>query len=224
MIEIVAATRLAKDDFWARSALGGSLRRLESDERWVPRIAFENAQGLPEIYNARIDLDTEHDVLVFMHDDLWIDDAFFGQRLLEGLTKFDVIGVAGNRRRVPGQVGWCYLNEKPTMDGPPHLSGTVCHGKGPWGELSNFGPAPAEVELLDGVLIAARRSRLREKRVRFDPRFRFHFYDLDFCRSARTAGLTLGTWPIGITHQSEGAFGSAAWFAALRDYRAKWPD
>jgi GT2 family glycosyltransferase len=224
MIEIVGATRMAKDDFWARSALGRSLVRLESDERWVPRIAFENRRGLPEVYNERIDIDTEHDVLVFLHDDVWLDDAFFGERLLAGLERFDVIGVAGNKRRVPRQVGWKLLDEAPTEDALSNLSGTVCHGKEPCGTLSYFGPAPAAVELLDGVLIAARRSTLRRCGLRFDPSFRFHFYDLDFCRSARARELELGTWPISITHQSEGHFGTPDWFAGLGTYRAKWPE
>lgn len=105
-----------------------------------------------------------------------------------------------------------------------NLSGAVSHGKQPLGGVASFGPAPAECELLDGALLAARASRLRDAGVRFDPTFDFHFYDMDFCRTARRAGLRLGTWPICITHQSGGAFGSEAWTRRHADYRAKWPD
>jgi hypothetical protein len=58
--------------------------------------------------------------------------------------------------------------------------------------------------------------------VRFDPRFTFHFYDMDFCRSCERAGLSMGTWPIAITHRSTGAFGSPAWQAGYAEYLAKW--
>lgn len=42
MIEIVAATRFAEADFWRKSALGWSLRRLAYDSRLVARIAFDS--------------------------------------------------------------------------------------------------------------------------------------------------------------------------------------
>jgi hypothetical protein len=68
------------------------------------------------------------------------------------------------------------------------------------GRVDWFGPFGA-CELLDGVLFAVR----RERTAMFDPQFDFHFYDLDFCRSARSMGLTLGTWPISITHAGKPA-------------------
>ena len=58
--------------------------------------------------------------------------------------------------------------------------------------------------------------------MRFDERFPFHFYDLDFCRSARANGLRLGTWPITLTHQSGGRFGIPEWRKAYADYLNKW--
>ena len=45
----------------------------------------------------------------------------------------------------------------------------------------------------------------------FDPALRFHLYDLDFCRTAHTKGLSVGTWPLAVTHQSGGAFGGPEW-------------
>ncbi len=60
---------------------------------------------------------------------------------------------------------------------------------------------------MDGVFLAAKKSALTEYAVTFDPQFDFHFYDMDFCRTARKAGLTLGTWLVKLTHQSAGAFG-----------------
>lgn len=224
-IEIVSATRLSQQEFVEKSALGLSLRRLQGDKRLRATVAFANSRGLPEVYNSRIQAADGREVLVFMHDDVWIDDYFLPERVLEGLAAFDVIGVAGNRRRVAGQTAWAFIDEQRTWDARVNLSGRVAHGKGPFGKVASYGDVvPAECELLDGVFLAARRARLLEKGVLFDPRFDFHFYDMDFCRTARKQGLRLGTWPVCLTHQSGGDFTTEAWKEKYRLYREKWPD
>ena len=223
-IHLVSATRRDKDAFWSESALGLSLRRFAGDDRLVPWIAYANRRGLPEVYNEVIDHPGAQGLLVFVHDDVWLDDLFFAQRLIDGCQAWDVMGVAGNRRRLTGQPGWAFTNMTLQWDDSRHLSGMIGHGQQPFGRVTRYGELPAECELLDGVLLAARAAALRDSGCRFDPRFRFHFYDLDFCRSARASGLRLGTWPIGMTHQSGGAFGSETWLEGLRTYRAKWQD
>ena len=220
--EIVSATRLRKADFWDRSALGVSLRRLGPLVGLSQHISFENQSGLSRIYNERINAQTAEHSLVLVHDDVRIDDYYFFDRIAEGLTKADVIGIAGNKRRVALQPAWPFTDEKFTWDSAENLSGAVAHGKNPFGQISRFGSVPTSCELLDGVLLAANASVLRSAGVYFDPRFDFHFYDMDFCRSARAAGLSLSTWPICITHQSGGSFGSRAWRGGLEKYRAKW--
>jgi GT2 family glycosyltransferase len=224
MIEIVTATRKSEAGFRKETALGISLRRLSYDKRLVARVAFENRRGLPEIFNAGIAAAGDDDILVFMHDDVWIDDIYFGDRIVEGLKAFDVIGVAGNRRRVPKQPSWAFVSNIANNLDHPNLSGSVAHGKHPFGALEYFGPVPGECELLDGMFLAARKSVLAASEVAFDPRFDFHFYDMDICRSAKLRGLRLGTWPICLTHQSSGAFGGASWFAMYTAYLAKWKD
>ena len=224
MIEIVSATRKPEKEFRNRTPLGISIRRLAHDTRLVAHVAFENRRGLPEIYNERIAAAGADDILVFMHDDVWIDDSFFGDRIVGGLEVFDVIGIAGNRRRMPMQPSWAFLHTTRDWDDRANLSGCVAHGKHPFGAISYFGPVPGECELLDGVLLAARKSVLAASDVGFDPRFDFHFYDMDFCRSARARGLRLGTWPISITHQSGGALGGAIWMEQYSAYLAKWKD
>lgn len=224
MIEIISATRLSERDFWNESALGISLRRLEHDSRLVPRLAFSNRRGLPEIYNERISAGDANDILVFIHDDVWIDDYFLVDRAIEGLRTYDVIGVAGNRRKVPHQPAWAFLDCSFTWDDSANLSGAIAHGETPFGPISFFGATPVDCELLDGVFLAAKKSALKSNGVFFDPRFDFHLYDMDFCRSARQCGLRLGTWPICLTHQSGGAFGTKQWAEKYRAYIEKWGD
>lgn len=225
MIEIVTATRLSADEFWNSSALGISMRRLSFDNRFSVQVAPSNRAGLAEVYNTRISPANRSQIVVFVHDDVWIDDYFLADRLLAGLEAFDVIGVAGNRRRSPRQRAWHYVSAPGQQQDRDGLSGAIAHGKTPFGRISSYGPAPAECELLDGVFLAARLRTLLDRSVRFDPLFDFHFYDLDFCRSARRAGLRLGTWPICLTHQSiGGAFESAPWLNAHAKYLQKWVD
>jgi hypothetical protein len=76
--------------------------------------------------------------------------------------------------------------------------------------------------LLDGLFLAVRTQAIKEAGLRFDERFRFHCYDLDFCRSALQRRLRIGTWPIAVTHDSGGAFGSAAFKEGARAYLDKW--
>lgn len=225
MIEIISATRMSETEFWSKAPLGVSLRRLSRDTRLVPQVTFENQRGLPDVINARINATDGHDIFVFVHDDVWIDDFYLCDRVVNGLKIFDVIGVAGNRRRVDRQPAWALIDmrdNKFAWDANNNLSGSVAHGSHPFGSVSFFGVTPAECELLDGVFLATQKSRLKASDVQFDPRFDFHFYDMDFCRSARSKGLRLGTWPICITHQSSGSFASASWQEKYRCYLEKW--
>ena len=222
-VVVVSASKLSESAFWAHSALGLSLRRLiQQGEKITTDIAFENSRGLPLIFNAAIERAQDNDILVFVHDDVWIDEYNFSQKVATGLKQFDVIGVAGNRRRIPNQPAWCFVNQEFTWDDKKNLSGQVGHGANAFGQLSDFGEAPADCELLDGVFLAARKCILTASKVQFDPRFDFHFYDMDFCRSARQAQMKLGTVIIILTHQSVGAFGTAHWIKNYDLYLSKW--
>ena len=222
-VEIVSATRFSESDFWSKSALGLSLKRhLKQDARLSASIAFENSRGLSEVFNDCIEQADDNAILVFIHDDVWIDEAGFADTVIEGLKHYDVIGVAGNRRRLPNQPAWAFIDHQLTWDDQSNLSGRIAHGKSAFGEVEDFGAVPAECELLDGVFLASKKSSLKQHEVRFDTQFDFHFYDLDFCRSARKSGLRLGTWLISLTHQSLGDFGGQHWGEKYQCYLKKW--
>lgn len=223
MIEIISATRHSAKSFWTMTPLGLSLSRLKFDARYTTSITYNNRKGLPEIYNHSICSAETAEILVFIHDDVWVDDHFFADRIIEGLKLYDVLGVAGNMRILPNQPGWGFIDDSLTKsDDISYLSGAVAHGPTPFGTVSNFGKTPARCELLDGVLLAARRQTLVNSNSYFDPLFNFHFYDLDFCRTARKNGLSLGTYSIAITHSSIGSYGSTEWKDGLNRYREKW--
>lgn len=219
----VSATRLNEKDFWSKSLLGRSLRPRLNQTTITCRIAFENTRGLPDVYNEAI-REENADILVFLHDDVWLEDTQLTQKIRTALKFNDVIGVAGNIRRVARQPAWLFLrnrNGQLELD-RANLSGSIKHGEPGRSTISNFGIAPAMCELMDGVFLAATRTKLIRSNVGFDPDFKFDFYDMDFCRTARRAGLTLSTWPINLIHLSSGMFGGEAWKKMEDLYSAKW--
>lgn len=194
------------------------------DSRVTLQIAFENKAGLSSIYNDAITR-SQSDILVFLHDDVWLEDPALLKKISTGLKKFDVIGVAGNKRIIKNQPSWFfseYKNNEFTRDDLKNLSGSVYHGAPGRASLSSFGEAPAACKLMDGVFLAANRKTLKRYEVKFDPTFTFDFYDLDFCRQACQKNLRIGTWPIKIIHKSSGEFGKASWKRGLELYLRKW--
>lgn len=224
-IRIVCATRKSRDEFFAQTGLGRSLS-LHRPSDVELRLFPANARGLPEVYNAAIAESIKEDiVLLFMHDDLHLCDFHWAEKVRQGLGAFDVVGVAGNRRRVARQPGWLFIDERLTRDSRENLSGAVGHGRGlPLDAIDVFGPSGQQVKLLDGLFLAVRSETLRAKSLRFDERFDFHFYDMDFCRQAERAGLRLGTWPLSLIHESTGDYISEGWRRGYDRYIEKWQD
>jgi GT2 family glycosyltransferase len=227
-IRLVCATRLSSDEFFKTAPLGRSLRHYRTfpqHQRIELRLFSDNREGLPGLYNRAID-EAARDpaVLVFLHDDVHLSDFYWASRVHEGLHAFDVIGLAGNRRRLPAQPSWIHVNAAMERDDFANLSGVLGHGTGfpELTELSVYGVPGQEVKLLDGVLLAVHSDVLQRSGVRFDARFRFNFYDMDFCRQAERAGLRMGTWGISLVHESAGAFRSADWSSAYESYLNKY--
>jgi hypothetical protein len=222
-IRIVCATRKGREDFFTHTALGKSLSLYRPAAVEI-RLFPENDRGLPGLYNKAIDESAKDGAaLLFMHDDLHLCDFHWADRVRQGLGAFDVIGLAGNRRRVPRQPGWLFLDERLTPDNRENLSGAVGHGRGlPLDTIDVFGPSGQPVKLLDGLFLAVGSETLRAKSIRFDERFDFHFYDVDFCRQAENAGLRMGTWPISVVHESSGGFISDGWRRGYESYLDKW--
>lgn len=222
-IRLVCATRENKESFFTNTALGKSWA-IYSQLPIDLRLYENNASGLPKIYNQAIeDSKTSPAILVFIHDDLHLCDFFWTTRIFEGLLQFTIVGLVGNKRRVPRQPTWAFIDEEFTWDSRANLSGTVGEGSGfPNCVVGYFGPTSVEVKLLDGLLLAAHSQTLVDNDCYFDEQFEFHFYDLDFCRQAESKGLTMGTCPISAIHESVASLQSTAWRAAYQKYLDKW--
>ena len=225
-LRIVSATRLPESAFWKSSALAQSLSGWRHDSRLIFDIAFENTASLPSVYNVALAVAAADECVLFVHDDVWFQDSLWLEKVRAALKRFDVVGVAGTRRRVKGQPAWLYskvcLETGQAVLDRDYLSGAVAQGAHPaTAQAVVYGPAPASCELLDGVFIAFLAGRVRRSSVKFDERFSFHHYDLDFCRRARASGLSVGTWPIDLVHQSGGAI-DESWRRSRDLYLKKW--
>jgi len=224
VFRFVCATRETAADFPTKTALGRSLAPYLRSPSVELKLFAENRQGLPRLYNEALrEAAARPAILIFIHDDVHLCDFFWAMHLVSGLRSFDVIGLAGNKRRVPRQPSWYYIDERFTRESPENMSGIVGHGSGfPPANLSSYGAPGQQVKLLDGLFLAAHSRTLLAKRIEFDERFDFHFYDMDFCRQAEVCNLRLGTWTISVIHESGGNFASDSWRAAYERYLEKW--
>jgi hypothetical protein len=221
---IVCATRGAREAFFEKTALGQSLAPWRDDIRLQLMLFDRNSRPLGSVYNEAIERSRGHSVhLVFVHDDVYLTDFDWPDKIIEGLRHWQVLGLVGNRRRQTGQPHWCFVDVHRTRDRTVNLSGVVAHGRGAvLHYLRRFGPSGQRCVLLDGFMLAAHSEVLVDHGLRFDPQFAFHFYDVDFCRKAEALGLSMGTWPIQVVHGSAGSYGSDAWHAAYGLYLRKY--
>ena len=168
----------------------------------------KNKKGLPYIYNQYITrkVAKKHDIVVFCHDDLYIDDMKLRGKLYKSMfvDKYDIVGLAGATT--------CTINEQtPTlwhlMSDRKTWSGTVFHPAGKDTNLvmsSTYGPTPQRCLVLDGVFLAINVKRARETGWKFNENFEFHHYDIASCLDANEKQMKMGTCMIHAIHDSPG--------------------
>lgn len=227
MLTLVCATTQMPEHFERGTLLGRSLRQFPKALR--PRLFLvagnrgPKALGLPEIYNQAIRQLPQSGIVAFVHDDLYVHDWFLQFRLEQALRYFDLVGLTGEGDPGPEQGSW-YFDRR--VDGRWYWSqrrpsGFLNHFDPALTAPSDYGPTPRRSMVLDGVFLAMKLETIKRTGLEFDPQFRFHSYDIDFCRSALELGLSLGTWPIACTHASPGRHDSQ-WEEAVSRYQTKW--
>jgi GT2 family glycosyltransferase len=216
-VTLVSATRGASLD---EKALGKSLRRIPDVVK--TKFVTNNTDGLSKVYNRFLTAEYKDDILLFVHDDVFLEDYYVAHRLNEAMEKFDVVGIAGQTNWPPdavwddGQNGVCISkwNAGALTMGDEPLTSTCL-----W-----FSREPEQAcVMVDGLLIAMNTQRVLEVGATFDEQFAFGIYDLDFSRTCVQKGLRVGVWPLVVTHQSNGnVVGSELWFKEMALYKEKW--
>jgi len=229
-VRIIAATTKNEANFRQRSMLGQSLCLFPSLSNLKINIFYDNfgnqRRGLSTIYNLFLQSDYKEEILLFVHDDVFLNDWHIVHRLNDAIQYFDVIGLAGNTTpdfdEPAWNLAWNRVKYPNGLQPKEYKSGSVTHIYEGRIIPSYYGESPRKCQLLDGLFLALNTKMILEKSVRFDEQFEFHFYDLDFCRHCLSKELKLGTWPIAVTHDSVGDFQSSEWISSKEKYLLKW--
>lgn len=217
---IVSCTKENIDNFYDNTPLGKSLTKLKLIYPTLNTLIYtENKSGLSECYNKAINIMLNDDVkIIFIHDDVYINDMFIFEKLEEVFKEFDIIGVAGSSNFSLNRLPLAWHNSL-----RDDWSGGLFHPKVDKSENYNniyytdFGSFNKSVACIDGLFIAVKVSSIKEKEVRFDNKFTFDHYDLDFSLSCITKGLKIGTVPVILTHISHGSGINSERYKKLQD-------
>ena len=166
-------------------------------------IHYNNRSGLSSTYNKAIDNSTDFDFVVFVHDDVLINDHQFFSKVIN--SKFDVIGNVGGLQYITPE-DWKTRPFLWTEACRGKASGFVLHKHPNHSDVfipSSFGLSPLPCVWLDGQMLILNKKAILSG-LRFCEDYTFDFYDGALCFMARKMGLKVGTAPILATHESCG--------------------
>ncbi len=147
-------------------------------------IGIHDATSMCEGYN-RGAARASGESLIFCHDDIEFLHDDFGERVLQHLAHYDVVGVAGSSKLVDADWGHAGL---------PYVHGQIIHRPPGQADYLYFAaglqaPIVENVHALDGVFIGMQRrvwEALNFDEATFNG---FHLYDIDFTYRAHLAGF-----------------------------------
>lgn len=207
MIVVVSCTKSNKTDFH-NTPLGKCFTHVFDNAESC--IFYENTRGLSVCYNEAIEKYKNEkyliDIMLFVHDDVYIQDAYVHKKLIDGFKQFDILGLAGssdfNINRSP--ITWHNSPKNSWSGGVEHPLQPHTSSENNQFYFSSYGPTPKRCVIIDGLFMAFKYDVLLESNVRFDEDFDFDFYDTSICTRAALAGLKIGTTNIFCTHMSHG--------------------
>ena len=185
------------------SMLAKSLNELKNDVTVV--INANNKSGLSQAYNRQLTAENliKHDIVLFVHDDVFIDDLKLKGKLYTALNqmKYDIVGLAGSSKvKIKQPCLWHVMSEREDM------SGAVSHPINDSSQLgvTSFGPWPKRCLVIDGLFMAVNLKKVLQAGGKFNESFKFHHYDLSSCLDANKLKLKIGTYPVHVTLASPG--------------------
>lgn len=191
----------SKDD-GKKSQLVQSLDAIKDDVSLV--INANNKIGLSKAYNRQLIPENliKHDIVLFVHDDVFIDDVKLRGKLYVAMEtlNYDIVGLAGSSKlKISQPALWHQMSPREAW------SGAVSH---PIGDkqlsVTSFGPWPKRCLVLDGLFLAVNLARVLETGWQFNEDYMYHHYDISSCLDANKLKLKMGTYPINATHSSPG--------------------
>ena len=159
----------------------------------------DNTESLSKCYNKILKDPRNLDkTVLFVHDDVELNDIFLGRKLLD--SPYSITGLAGAKsfNKTFDKAAWHI--SAPRED---HV-GEVAHNKDGNVWTTVFGPTKSRALIIDGLFIACKVKDLVKKDLYFDEAFGFHFYDITFCLRANDKKVSCGVLPIHVVHHGLG--------------------
>jgi len=70
--------------------------------------------------------------------------------------------------------------------------------------MSGYGPTPSRCLVVDGLFMSVNVNKAAKAGWKFNENYDFHHYDIASCLDAHKLGMTIGVWPIFVSHASPG--------------------
>lgn len=164
----------------------------------------DNTSPLPLVYNKYItpEILEKHDIVLFVHDDVYIDDLGCFDKMYRAIFECgnDIVGLAGSSQAIIKKPALWHL-----MSSGEHHSGAVGHfAHDNTIRTAAFGLYPKRCLLLDGLFLGVNLKTVLSAGWQFNENFSFHHYDLSSCLDANKLKLKLSTYNINVIHASPG--------------------
>lgn len=170
-------------------------------------IIENNTTSLSEIYNKYLSEQnrSKHDIILFIHDDVYIDDLEIFTKLYTYIFeyKYDIVGVAGGTDIHIKKPALWHLMSKNRYGYISHPTGDSISEPN-LRSVTSFGPTPKRCLIIDGVFIGVNLDRALKTGWKFNTSFKFHHYDISSCLDANKLKMKIGVAPINILHSSPG--------------------
>lgn len=221
---LVTATKLNKiEDIDNTMIMRSFNERLAGIDSIQLSVVKNNARGLPQVYNEA--MRKYHDVrwLLFVHDDVYIDDSHVIDKLNQAHERhgFNIIGLAGCLDpAIKSHNLWHVMATRDKLRGQAaHPSGVLFNGESCI-TMTSFGPTPNRVALIDGLFMAVHMPTVSKTAWKFNENYTFHHYDLSSCIDANKHRLKIGVVPINVVHTSPGLMSveDVAWSTSNRRF------
>jgi len=158
-----------------------------------------NTRGLSICYNEILkDPENIDKTVLFVHDDVELEDAFLVDKLLD--SPYSITGLAGAKSFNKRSQNLAWHNSAPKED----YVGEVAHSHNGRVWTTVFGPTNSRALILDGLFFSCKIRDLIDNDLFFNEDFAFHFYDIAFCLRANDKKVSCGVLPIRVVHHGIG--------------------
>ena len=193
----VTATRAQTSEEFTKRPLYKFLEFITYHDADTDFVISHDCTSLPKLYNRFIIPEFKNTIVVFLHDDVEIEDYNICNKLRS--SPYTVTGLAGAKSFNKDAENLAWHLAAPRQD----YVGEVAHTQDGRVWTTVFGPTNSRSLTLDGLFLAVNIGEVVNK-VTFDEDFNFHFYDTSFCLRLAQQKISAGVLPIRVVHHSIG--------------------